>query len=101
MTAIGVMRQSYEEKISIPRDLSVVGFDDIRLAQFVLPPLTSVRMSQSELARLAFHALLSDVQRQTPAPNGTEYVMQTSLVLRESTALAPGLPARASRNNTP
>jgi LacI family transcriptional regulator len=80
MTAIGVMRQSYEEKISIPRDLSVVGFDDIRLAQFVLPPLTSVRMSQSELARLAFHALLSDVQRQ---------------------ALAPGLPARASRNNTP
>ena len=101
MTAIGVMRQSYEEKISIPRDLSVVGFDDIRLAQFVLPPLTSVRMSQSELARLAFHALLSDVQRKTPAPNGTEYVMQTSLVLRESTALAPGLPARASRNNTP
>jgi LacI family transcriptional regulator len=101
MTAIGVMRQSYEEKISIPRDLSVVGFDDIRLAQFVLPPLTSVRMSQSELARLAFHALLADVQRQTPAPNGTEYVMQTSLVLRESTALAPGLPARASRNNTP
>jgi LacI family transcriptional regulator len=101
MTAIGVMRQSYEEKISIPRDLSVVGFDDIRLAQFVLPPLTSVRMSQSELARLAFHALLSDVQRKTPAPNGTEYVMQTSLVLRESTTLAPGLPARALRNNTP
>jgi len=101
MTAIGVMRQSYEEKISIPRDLSVVGFDDIRLAQFVLPPLTSVRMSQSELARLAFHALLADVQRQTPAPNGTEYVMQTSLVLRESTTLAPGLPARALRNNTP
>jgi LacI family transcriptional regulator, galactose operon repressor len=99
MTAIGVMRQSYEEKISIPRDLSVVGFDDIRLAQFVLPPLTSVRMSQSELARLAFHALLSDVQRQTPAPNGTEYALETSLVLRESTALAPGLRARAPRNN--
>jgi DNA-binding LacI/PurR family transcriptional regulator len=64
----GVMRQSYAEKISIPRDLSVIGFGDIRLAQFVLPPLTTVRMSQSELARLAFHALLSDVQRHTPAP---------------------------------
>src|ERR1700716_1473434 len=47
MTAIGVMRQSYDEKISIPRDLSVVGFDDIRLAQFVLPPLTTVQMSQA------------------------------------------------------
>ena len=100
MTAIGVMRQSHEDKISIPRDLSVVGFDDIRLAQFVLPPLTSVRMSQAELARLAFHALLSDVQRQTPAPNGTEYALQTSLVLRESTAMAPGLPVRAERKNT-
>src|SRR5580698_7855243 len=39
MTAMGVMRQSYEEKISIPKDLSVVGFDDIRMAQFILPPL--------------------------------------------------------------
>jgi len=94
MTAIGVMRQSYEDKISIPRDLSVIGFDDIRLAQFVLPPLTTVRMSQSELARLAFQALLSDVQRLTPAPNGTEYALETSLVLRESTALAPGLAMR-------
>jgi len=90
MTAIGVMRQSYEEKISIPRDLSVIGFDDIRLAQFILPPLTSVRMSQSELARLAFHALLAEVRRRTPAPQGTEYTLQTNLVLRESTAMAPG-----------
>src|SRR3979490_3527707 len=90
MTAIGVMRQSYEEKISITPDCSVGGFDDIRLAQFVLPPLTTVQMSQAELARLAFHALLSDVQRDIPAPHGTEYMLQTSLVLRESTAMAPG-----------
>ena len=37
MTALGVMRKSYEEGLSIPRDLSVIGFDDIRLAQFVFP----------------------------------------------------------------
>jgi len=88
MTAIGVMRQSYAEKISIPGDLSVIGFDDIRLAEFILPPLTTVQMSQAELARLAFHALLSDVQRETPAPHGTEYVIETRLILRESTAMA-------------
>jgi LacI family transcriptional regulator len=99
MTAIGVMRQSYEEKISIPHDLSVVGFDDIRLAQFVLPPLTTVQMSQAELARLAFHALLSEVQRDIPAPEGTEYVLKTSLVLRESTALAPRSPRPAGNGN--
>jgi DNA-binding LacI/PurR family transcriptional regulator len=89
MTAIGVMRKSYEEGLVIPRDLSLIGFDNIRLAQFVLPPLTSVEMSQAELARLAFHALLADVQREAPAPQGTEYALQTNLVLRESTALAP------------
>ncbi len=91
MTAIGVMRESYDEKISIPADLSVIGFDDIRLAQYILPPLTTVQMSQTELARLAFHALLSEVQRRTPSPQGTEYTLQTNLVLRESTAMAPAV----------
>jgi LacI family transcriptional regulator len=87
MTAIGVMRESHDAGIKIPRDLSVVGFDDIRLAQFVLPPLTTVQMSQAELGRLAFQALLAEVERKTPAPNGTEYVLRTNLVLRESTGL--------------
>jgi DNA-binding LacI/PurR family transcriptional regulator len=47
-------------------------------------------MSQAELARLAFRALLSDVQREAPAPHGSEYLLETKLVLRKSTALAPG-----------
>jgi DNA-binding LacI/PurR family transcriptional regulator len=98
MTAIGVMRQSYEQKISIPRDLSVIGFDNIRLAQFVLPPLTSIEMSQAELGRLAFNALLADVQREAPSPHGTEYVLQTSLVLRESTARPPTSTGPDQRN---
>jgi len=97
MTAIGVMRKSYEEGIAIPNDLSVIGFDDIRLAQFVLPPLTTIQMSQAELARLAFSALLAEVQREIPAPNGTEYVLQTQLVLRRSTGFAPGADKRSSR----
>jgi LacI family transcriptional regulator, galactose operon repressor len=87
MTAMGVMRKSYAEGIVIPRDLSVVGFDNIRITQYTLPPLTTIEMSQSEIGRIAFKALLEDVQRKTPNPKGTEYVLQTSLVLRESTAL--------------
>src|SRR6202050_4067515 len=43
MTAIGVMRKSYEDGVVIPRDLSLVGFDDVRLARFMLPPLTTVQ----------------------------------------------------------
>jgi LacI family transcriptional regulator len=99
MTAIGVMRKSYELRITIPRDLSLVGFDDIRLAQFMLPPLTTVQMSQAKLARLAFNALLADVQREVPAPNGTGYELRTSLVLRESTGLAPHAAWSGKRQN--
>ena len=98
LTAIGVMRKSYEENCVIPRDLSLVGFDDVRLAQFMSPPLTTVQMSQTELAKLAFHALLTEVERQTPTLNGTEYLLRTNLLLRESTAMAPMLTSRLRRN---
>lgn len=89
MTAMGVLREAFELGIEVPRDLSVVGFDDIRMAEFVTPPLTTVRMSQTELATLAFTALLEEVRRETPAPEGTEYVLKTSLVLRKSTSFPP------------
>jgi LacI family transcriptional regulator len=88
ITALGVLRQCYQKGLSVPRDLSVVGFDDIKLAEFVIPPLTTVRMSQAELARLAFHALLSSVSGKTEPAHGV-YTLTTSLVLRDSTALAP------------
>lgn len=89
MTALGVMRKSYAEGIVIPRDCSVIGFDNVRITQYTLPPLTTIEMSQAELARIAFKALLEDVQREVPNSKGTEYVLKTSLVLRESTALNP------------
>jgi LacI family transcriptional regulator len=99
MTAIGVMRQAYEEEIKVPEDLSVIGFDDIRLAQFIIPPLTTVKMSQTEIARLAFHALISEVQRKSVSPDGSEYILRTSLVLRDSTAMAPKSSPLRSRQN--
>jgi LacI family transcriptional regulator len=87
MTAIGVMHKSYGEKIRVPQELSVVGFDNIRLSRYLLPPLSTIEMSQTELARLAFQALLQDVQRETPSPRGTEYVLKTQFVQRDSTAM--------------
>lgn len=86
MTAIGVMRQAYEQNIRIPDDMSVVGFDDIHLTEFTIPPLTTVQMSQQELARIAFQALLNEVD--DPQSNKSrQYELTTSLVLRRSTAM--------------
>lgn len=102
MTAIGVMRQAFDLGIQVPRDLSVVGFDDTRLADFMIPPLTTIQMSQTELARLAFDALYKEVKRETPSPNGTEYTLKTQLILRNSTAFPPdnsAKPRATSRAN--
>ncbi len=91
MTAIGLMREAYDQDIRIPNDLSVIGFDDIRLAEFTIPPLTTVQMSQTELAKIAFQALLSEVRRESPSLERTEIELTTNLVLRRSTTLAlPG-----------
>lgn len=89
MTAIGVMRQAYQYSIPVPQQLSVVGFDDIRLSEFTIPPLTTVRMSQTELARLAFKALITAVESDAAMHERHEYSLTTSLTLRKSTALAP------------
>ncbi len=90
MTAIGLMREAYDQGINIPHDLSVVGFDDIRLSEFMIPPLTTVQMSQTELAQIAFKALMNEVDGELPAQGKSEYELNTHLVLRRSTALAPG-----------
>jgi DNA-binding LacI/PurR family transcriptional regulator len=89
MTAVGVMREAYECGIVIPRDLSLVGFDDIRLSQFTTPPLTTVQMSQTLLAEYAFQALRRAVEGSSAGPAGNEYELMTTLVLRRSTAPAP------------
>lgn len=89
MTAIGVMREAYDLDIRIPSDLSLIGFDDIRLAQFMTPPLTTVQMSQTELAKLAFHALLKEMDKASQSQRAKEYKLNTSLILRRSTGLAP------------
>jgi LacI family transcriptional regulator len=101
MTAIGVLREAYERNIKIPDDLSLVGFDDIRLAEFTIPPLTTVQMSQTELAKIAFQALLDKIELGSPTNERSEYVLNTNLVLRRSTAMATGgtEPTRSSKRN--
>jgi LacI family transcriptional regulator len=87
VTAIGVMREAYDCGLSIPDDLSIIGFDDIRLSQFMTPPLTTIRMSQTDLARLAFQALAAALGEDV-SQEPREIVLETDLILRRSTALA-------------
>jgi LacI family transcriptional regulator len=90
LTAIGVLRASYTKRLRLPEDLSVIGLDDIAFDEFTLPPLTTIRLSRTDLARAAFEALRA--QAEDPAnPNlQREYLVSTSLEVRESTA-APAI----------
>ena len=88
MTAIGVLHKLYRAGLRVPDDLSVIGFDDIHIAQVTIPPLTTIQMSCFELARAAVTALRAHVEEGgEPKRN---YKIPTHLVVRESTGFPPG-----------
>jgi LacI family transcriptional regulator len=94
MTAIGVLHALYRTTLKVPDDISVVGFDDIHLSQFMLPPLTTVQMSCKDLATAAVEALRAGIERDHPLAAKTEWRIPTRLVVRQSTAFPRGtLPA--------
>src|SRR5260370_7064201 len=61
LTAIGALRAIRQHGLHVPDDISVVGFDDIALAEFTEPPLTTVRLPREEIAGRPFHPLLTSL----------------------------------------
>jgi DNA-binding LacI/PurR family transcriptional regulator len=85
--ALGVLRALHERGRSIPREISVVGFDDIPEAQYFTPPLTTVRQDFGEMGRSSLRLLL-DLMRNDQAPS--RLTIAPELVVRRSTAPPPG-----------
>jgi DNA-binding LacI/PurR family transcriptional regulator len=101
MTAIGVLHGLHRTTHRVPDDISVVGFDDIHLTQFVLPPLTTVQMSCKHLAAAAVQALRAGIEPALPQAQQTEWCIPTHLVVRQSTSFPRGsLPALARTRPT-
>ena len=89
LMAIGALHYAYDRRISVPAELSVIGFDNIDFAQFTQPALTTVAVPRAEIGRLAFRSLWS-LSNDSP---GADYEVKTNLVIRQSTAAAePRLP---------
>jgi DNA-binding LacI/PurR family transcriptional regulator len=83
MTAIGVMSGLEELGLGVPRDVSVVGFDDVFFAQLAHPPLTTIHLAREGLGQLALELL-----EKTPRLKGrigVEHSFETELVVRKST----------------
>jgi LacI family transcriptional regulator len=91
LTAIGVQHALFEANLRVPDDFSVVGFDDVHLAEYTIPPLTTVRMSCRELAEGAVKILLARIQPPDGKPEPhSKAVIQTRLIVRQTTGLPKG-----------
>ncbi len=82
--ALGAYSAIREAGLNIPTDLSVVGFDDIPLAAFIEPALTTIRMPAREIAQNSYHLLMRLMKHDFP--DSREAALPTDLVLRDSTA---------------
>lgn len=88
MTAIGALRVLARSGIAVPEDVSLIGFDDIHLAEFVNPPLTTIRMSRISLAKAAVEALCCHIETPNEHPPRSVLEVTTSLAVRQSTSYA-------------
>ncbi len=87
LMALGAIRSARKSGLHVPHDVSVVGFDDSSLVQFVDPPLTTIRQPVLPLGAAAVSHLVEAIEGH-PVPS-MEYVYQPELVLRGSTGPGP------------
>jgi LacI family transcriptional regulator len=83
--AIGVLRCLRENKVAVPKEIAVAGFDDIQIANLIHPSLTTVHINISELGSLGVEQLVTVMKRANGKPKGDIIVLPSQLVIREST----------------
>jgi LacI family transcriptional regulator len=84
LQALGVYQAAREARLHIPEDLSVVGFDDLPVTQWVSPPMTTIRQPLVRMAEAAAEMALAMARGEMPAQPRVE--LATELIIRESTA---------------
>ncbi|MEV0396593.1 LacI family DNA-binding transcriptional regulator [Polymorphospora rubra] len=88
-TALGLLRGLHESGVRVPGDVSVVGFDDIPEAEYMFPPLTTVRQDFDEVGRRCLAALLDLIEAGPAAGPAAGSRVAPILVTRRSTAAPP------------
>ncbi|XVU23115.1 LacI family DNA-binding transcriptional regulator [Actinoplanes sp. CA-054009] len=87
LMALGAIRAARRRGLSVPGDVSVIGFDDSPLIAFTDPPLTTLRQPVPAMAVAAVRSLMDEINGHG-APH-SEYLFRPELVVRDSTAIAP------------
>ena len=87
--AIGLLRAAYQAGIVVPDALSIVGFDNIAIAAYTIPPLTTVDQAGVEMGRIAASLLLDMIETDRSGDDVADVVITPTLVVRDSTARPP------------
>jgi LacI family transcriptional regulator len=82
LLALGAIQVIQKKKYHIPEDFCIIGFDDIRLASFVYPPLTTIRQPMLEMGAIAVKMLLKIIEE--GEFNQRKIVLKPKLIIRES-----------------
>ncbi len=85
--ASSVIRLAAQQKISIPQDLSLIGFDDIYYASILQPPLTTIKQDASQLAEYVLSAIAPYKDNKNEKIKFTSAILPTCLILRSSTKM--------------
>jgi LacI family transcriptional regulator len=83
-SAVGAMQALHQAGLSVPDDVSVVGFDDIEIAQHLIPPLTTVRVDKESIGAWAVRRLVA--RALTPNAVATTIAVQVELIQRQTVA---------------
>ncbi|STL46840.1 DNA-binding transcriptional repressor RbsR of ribose metabolism [Escherichia coli] len=65
--AVGVYQALYQAELQVPQDIAVIGYDDIELASFMTPPLTTIHQPKDELGELAIDVLIHRITQPDPS----------------------------------
>src|SRR4029453_2208280 len=87
--AIGLLQAAFPAPGVVPDPLSVFGVDDIDIASFTIPPLTTISQSGVEMGRTSANLLLDMIEEKIGGEVVGDVVVAPSLVVRQSTAPAP------------
>jgi len=87
VTAVGVLRELRERGLRVPQDVSVTGFDNVKLSEFCYPALTTVHIPREQIGHIICESLMSKSGKSAVAE--AEIVIDPEFVLRDSTGPAP------------
>jgi LacI family repressor for deo operon, udp, cdd, tsx, nupC, and nupG len=87
--AIGMITALRRHGLDCPRDISIVGFDDIDVSQNYAPPLTTMRQPRAEIGRIATETLINILEGKSTSSGPMRVVLRSDLIVRESTARLP------------